>query len=181
MIFLAFFLALITISSYAADESCSVNTADREKEDAEKCLIMLKPDTVNRGLVGELIQRFEKKGFTLLEMKMVQAERSVLEEHYQEHTGKSFFPGLLDYMVSGPVVPMVWRGKNIITISRRMLGATDPLESLPGTIRGDLGVSKQMNLCHVSDSLDSAEREIKLWFPESNSSKRIDPLSAWKA
>ncbi|XP_023345504.1 nucleoside diphosphate kinase 1-like isoform X2 [Eurytemora carolleeae] len=169
MIFLAFFLALITISSYAADESCSVNTADREKEDAEKCLIMLKPDTVNRGLVGELIQRFEKKGFTLLEMKMVQAERSVLEEHYQ------------DYMVSGPVVPMVWRGKNIITISRRMLGATDPLESLPGTIRGDLGVSKQMNLCHVSDSLDSAEREIKLWFPESNSSKRIDPLSAWKA
>ncbi len=83
MIFPTFFLVLITISSYTADESCSANTADREKEDAEKCLIMLKPDTVNRGLVGELIQRFEKKGFTLLEMKMVQAERSILEEHYQ--------------------------------------------------------------------------------------------------
>ena len=83
MIFPTFFLVFITISSYAADESCSLNTADREEEDAEKCLILLKPDTVNRGLVGELIQRFEKKGFTLLEMKMVQAERSVLEEHYQ--------------------------------------------------------------------------------------------------
>ena len=103
MIYSSFFLVFILISSYSADESCRVNTADRELEEAEKCLIMLKPDTVNRGLVGELIQRFEKKGFTLLEMKLVQAEKSVLEEHYQGRF-KHIFMNLLGINHQGRLI-----------------------------------------------------------------------------
>jgi len=137
---------------------------NNDVEDLEKALILIKPDGVQRGLVGRIMSRFEQKGFQLQAMKLEMAERSTLENHYEEHAGKSFYPSLIDYMMSGPVVPMVWQGNNIIQIARGMLGATDPVKSAPGTIRGDFGVSKQMNLLHVSDSVESAQREIQLWF-----------------
>jgi len=136
------------------------------QDGVERCLIMLKPDAVERGLVGQLVSRFERKGFQLVALKFIHADSAILEKHYEEHAGKSFFAGLVDFMSRGPVVPMVWQGPNIVQISRMMLGATDPVNSLPGTIRGDFGLSKQENLVHVSDSVESAKREIDLWFTQ---------------
>ncbi|KAI8988570.1 nucleoside diphosphate kinase [Mycotypha africana] len=132
----------------------------------ERTFIMVKPDGVQRGLVGEIIKRFEQKGYQLLAMEMVHPTREILEEHYQEHKGKPFFPKIVDFMSSGPVVAMVWYGNEVIKTGRKMLGATNPLESAPGTIRGDFGVVTGRNICHGSDSAESAEREIKLWFPQ---------------
>jgi len=146
----------------------------------EQCLIMLKPDAVQRGLVGDIIQRLERKGFNLVAMKFVRAERELLEQHYQEHAERPFFRSLVQFMQSGPVVPMVWEGENIVQIARMMLGATDPAASLPGTIRGDFGVSKQMNLCHVSDSVASANAEIDLWFASSEIMQSGNALDSWK-
>jgi nucleoside-diphosphate kinase len=133
----------------------------------EKTFIMIKPDGVERGLVGEIIQRFEKKGFQIIACQMLILSRQLLEKHYAELKKKDFFPGLIKFMLSGPVVAMVWQGKGIITYARKILGETDPLVSLPGTIRGDLGVDLGRNLCHASDSLKSAKKEISLWFPKS--------------
>jgi len=144
-----------------AGDSCA-----RPQDEIERCLIMLKPDAVERGLVGELVARFERKGFKLAALKFILADSAILEKHYEEHAGKSFFAGLVEFMKRGPVVPMVWQGPNIVQISRMMLGATDPVNSLPGTIRGDFGQSKQENLVHVSDSVESAKREIDLWFSQ---------------
>jgi len=171
-------LFLLVPSVLSGGDLCS-NTIDREVE-VEKCLIMIKPDAVARGLAGEIILRLETKGFKMVAMKLVKAEKKVLEEHYQEHAERPFFPTLVDFMQSGPVLPMVWEGNNIVKIARGMLGATDPLDSLPGTIRGDMGLSKQMNLCHVSDSTEAAKREITLWFDESELISWKDDLSHWK-
>lgn len=133
----------------------------------ERTFIMIKPDGVERGLVGEIIQRFEKKGFQIIACQMLVPGRQLLEKHYAELKKKKFFPGLIEFMLSGPVVAMVWQGKGIITYARKILGETDPLVSLPGTIRGDLGVDLGRNLCHASDSLKSAKKEISLWFQKS--------------
>eukprot|EP00088_Acartia_fossae_P048772 TRINITY_DN5328_c0_g1_i2.p1 TRINITY_DN5328_c0_g1~~TRINITY_DN5328_c0_g1_i2.p1 ORF type:complete len:184 (+),score=22.44 TRINITY_DN5328_c0_g1_i2:790-1341(+) len=146
----------------------------------ERALIMLKPDGVQRNLVGRVISRFEEKGFKLVALKMGMAEREVLEKHYEEHAGKKFFESLMDYMLSGPVVPMVWEGNNVVKIARTMLGATDPLESAPGTIRGDFGLSKQKNILHVSDSVESANREIELWFKPSELVQWREAMQHWK-
>jgi len=127
---------------------------------------MVKPDGVNRGLVGKIIARFEERGYKLIALKMVHAAAPHLEEHYAEHKGKSFFPGIIKFMSSGPVVAMVWQGLDAVKTGRVMLGATNPLQSAPGSIRGDFGLSVGRNICHGSDSVESAEREIKLWFPE---------------
>jgi len=184
-LFLCFLTAGVTSSVDDGDKKCSHQSTSCEASivsspPPERCVIMVKPDGVQRGLVGEIVRRFERKGFQMIGMKMMRAERETLESHYAEHAGKSFFPGLIDYMLKGPVVPMVWQGKNIVPISRSMLGATDPVNSLPGTIRGDFGLSKQMNLCHVSDSQEAAEREIALWFQDGDIQNWTDEGRVWK-
>ncbi|GBC03900.1 hypothetical protein RclHR1_00540010 [Rhizophagus clarus] len=131
----------------------------------ERTYIMVKPDGVERGLVGEIVKRFEQKGYQLLAIQLFKPTREHLHEHYQDLKEKPFFPPLIEYMLSGPVVGMVWEGKEIVKTGRRMLGETNPLSSLPGTIRGDFCVETGRNLCHGSDSVESAEREIALWFP----------------
>ncbi|KAJ3196600.1 nucleoside diphosphate kinase [Irineochytrium annulatum] len=132
----------------------------------ERTYIMVKPDGVQRGLVGEIIKRFEAKGYQLAGLKLTAPGRAHLEEHYKDLKDKKFFPGLISYMTSGPVVAMVWVGKNAVKTGRVMLGETNPLASLPGTIRGDFAIDIGRNICHGSDSVESAEHEIKLWFPE---------------
>merc|ERR1711981_680423 len=139
----------------------------------ERTFIIIKPDGVQRGLVGEIIKRFEQKGFKLVAMKMMQASVEHLEEHYADLSKKPFFPGLVKYMASGPVVPMVWEGLNVVKTGRVMLGETNPRDSAPGTIRGDYCIQVGRNICHGSDSVESAEKEIKLWFTESE-------LTTWK-
>ncbi|KAG5645821.1 Nucleoside diphosphate kinase B [Asterophora parasitica] len=152
----------------------------------ERTYIMIKPDGVQRGLVGKIIQRFEERGFKLIALKLVQATEEHLEnrEHpnlilstatlltsidyadYADLKGKGFFPGLIKYMASGPVVATVWEGLDAVKTGRVMLGATNPLQSPVGSIRGDYSLAVGRNIIHGSDSVESAEKEIKLWFPE---------------
>ena len=121
---------------------------------------------VQRGLVGEIIKRFEQKGFKLVALKLTQASKAHMEKHYEDLKEKKFFPALVQYMISGPVVCMVWEGKDAIKMGRMLLGATKPSDSLPGTIRGDFAVDVGRNICHGSDLPDSAAAEIAHWFPE---------------
>ena len=129
----------------------------------ERTYIMIKPDGVQRGCVGEIIARFEKKGFKLLAMKLYSPSKQLLEEHYKDLKEKPFFPKLVEYMMMGPVVCMIWQGREVVKTGRKMLGATNPLNSEPGTIRGDYCIESGRNIIHGSDSVESAEREIKLW------------------
>merc|ERR1712142_693712 len=131
---------------------------------SERTFIMIKPDGVHRGLIGEIIKRFENKGFKLVAMKYMQASVEHLEKHYADLSKKPFFPGLVKYMASGPVVAMVWEGLNVVKTGRVMLGETNPADSLPGTIRGDFAVQVGRNICHGSDAVESANNEIALWF-----------------
>lgn len=128
---------------------------------------MIKPDGVQRGLIGEIIKRFEQKGFKLVAMKLMWASEEHLKLHYADLSGKGFFNGLIKYMASGPVCPMVWEGKGVVATGRVMLGETNPAESKPGTIRGDFCIEVGRNICHGSDAVDSAKKEMDLWFPES--------------
>ncbi len=132
----------------------------------ERTLVLLKPDAVGRGLVGEIISRFERKGLELAALKLVVLDRHGAEEHYAEHRGKPFFEGLVDFVVSGPLVAAVIEGRGAIGMVRAMVGATSGQDALPGTIRGDLGVSDRFNLVHASDAPESAAREIARFFRE---------------
>ncbi|CCF58800.1 hypothetical protein KAFR_0F02030 [Kazachstania africana CBS 2517] len=132
----------------------------------ERTFIAIKPDGVQRGLVSNIIGRFEKRGYKLVAIKLVQATEALLNEHYAEHVGKPFFPKMCNFMMSGPIVAMVWEGKDVVKQGRKMLGATNPQDSDMGTIRGDFGIDLGRNVCHGSDSVASAEREIKIWFNE---------------
>merc|ERR1712158_147974 len=134
----------------------------------ERSFIMIKPDGVQRGLVGDIIKRFEQKGFKLVAIKLMQASEDHLRKHYADLSSRPFFPGLVKYMASGPVVPMVWEGLNVVKTGRVMLGATNPADSAPGTIRGDYCIQVGRNICHGSDAVDSAAKEIALWFKEEN-------------
>ena len=125
---------------------------------------MVKPDGVHRGLVGEIIRRFEQRGYKLVAIKCVQATEDHLRTHYEDLSERPFFPGLVRYMASGPVVPMVFEGNDVVRMGRMMLGATNPRESDPGTIRGDYCVDIGRNVCHGSDAVESAKKEIALWF-----------------
>ncbi|KAF7990133.1 hypothetical protein HCN44_009868 [Aphidius gifuensis] len=147
-------------------------------ENKERTFIMIKPDGVQRGLVGKIIQRFEEKGFKLVAMKMVWASEDLLKEHYADLSKRPFFPSLVKYMSSGPVVPMVWEGLNAVKTGRVMLGETNPKDSAPGTIRGDYCVQVGRNIIHGSDAVESAEKEIKLWFGDEKKSEVVD-WSAW--
>ncbi|MFQ5491836.1 MAG: nucleoside-diphosphate kinase [Phycisphaerae bacterium] len=130
----------------------------------EKTLIILKPDCTHRRLIGRILQRFEDKGLTLAAMKLMQISTDLAERHYAPHKGKPFYPGLIEYITAGPVVVLVLTGPGCIAISRKMMGRTFGYEAEPGTIRGDYGASKTYNLVHGSDSPESAETEIALYF-----------------
>ncbi|MCB4207386.1 nucleoside-diphosphate kinase [Arthrobacter sp. UM1] len=135
---------------------------------AERTLVLVKPDGVERSLTGQILARIEAKGYRVTSLKMVEAERSVLEAHYAEHEGKPFYEPLLEFMSSGPVVAAVVEGHRVIEGFRSLAGTTDPTTAAPGTIRGDFGrdwgEKVQKNLVHGSDSVESAEREIGIWF-----------------
>ena len=133
----------------------------------EKTFLMVKPDGVERQVIGNIVDRFERRGFVMREAKLTTASRELAEAHYAEHADRPFFGELVDFITSGPVFAMVWEGENVIKLARIMMGATKPEESSPGTIRGDYAVTLSHNVIHGSDSLASAEREIGLWFPES--------------
>ena len=130
----------------------------------QRTLIIFKPDCVQRRLVGSILERFEAKGLRMAALKLIRVERAVAEKHYAEHHGKPFFEGLIGFITSSPVVVGVLVGNEAITVVRGMLGATNGAAALPGTIRGDYSISKQNNLIHGSDSPESAQREIALWF-----------------
>ncbi|MFP7169407.1 nucleoside-diphosphate kinase [Terribacillus sp. 7520-G] len=130
----------------------------------EKTFLMVKPDGVQRGLIGEIVTRFEKKGLKLLAGKMMVVSEEQAKTHYIEHESKPFFDSLISYITSGPVFAMVWEGKDAIKLTRSMIGATKPTEAAPGTIRGDYAVEMSRNLIHGSDSAESAEREIANMF-----------------
>lgn len=132
----------------------------------ERTFIAIKPDGVQRGIVGEIIRRFETKGFTLVGLKLMQVSRELAEQHYGVHKERPFFPGLVSFITSGPLIAMVWEGDGVIASARKLIGATNPLTAEPGTIRGDFGVSVGRNLIHGSDAPETAQQEIKLWFKE---------------
>lgn len=132
----------------------------------EKTFLMVKPDGVQRNLIGEIVARFEKKGFQLVGAKLMNIPTALAEEHYGEHKERPFFGELVDFITSGPVFAMVWQGENVIATARQMMGATNPKDAAPGTIRGDYGVTVGKNIIHGSDSPESAVREIGLFFPE---------------
>lgn len=134
--------------------------------DIEKTFVMVKPDGVQRGLIGEVISRLERKGLKIVAMKMMKIEDSLAKEHYAEHKEKPFFGDLISYITSGPVVAMVVEGKEAVKVVRMLVGQTNPREALPGTIRGDYGMDVGRNVIHASDSTSSAEREINLFFKE---------------
>lgn len=125
---------------------------------------MVKPDGVQRNLIGEIVSRFEKKGYQLVGAKLMTVSRELAEEHYAEHKERPFFGELVDFITSGPVFAMVWQGNNVISTARAMMGKTNPADAASGTIRGDFATSVGMNIIHGSDSPESAEREIGLWF-----------------
>ncbi|WP_027717446.1 nucleoside-diphosphate kinase [Desulfovirgula thermocuniculi] len=132
----------------------------------ERTFVMVKPDGVQRGLVGEIISRFEKRGLKIVGLKMMQVTRELAEAHYGEHRGKPFFAPLVEYITSGPVVAMVLEGKNAVSVVREMMGATDPQKAAPGTIRAAYGLDIGRNVIHGSDGEESARREIALFFGE---------------
>jgi nucleoside-diphosphate kinase len=145
----------------------------------ERTYIMIKPDGVQRGLVGQIIQRFETKGFKLVAMKLAQPGVDKFKEHYADLAGKGFFNGLVEYAASGPVCCMVWEGANVVLTGRKMLGATKPFDSEPGTIRGDFCIDVGRNVCHGSDSVESANKEIALWFSDAELCGWTDHSDAW--
>jgi nucleoside-diphosphate kinase len=138
----------------------------REGDPVERTFVMVKPDGVQRGLVGEIISRLERKGLKIVAMKMLRISKELAQEHYAEHRAKPFFSSLVGYITSAPVVAMVVEGKNAVKVVRKLVGATNPSEAEPGTIRGDFGLDLGRNVVHASDSVMSADREIRLFFRE---------------
>tara|TARA_Y100001970_G_C13920006_1_gene692952 strand:- start:265 stop:723 length:459 start_codon:yes stop_codon:yes gene_type:complete len=140
---------------------------------SERTFIAIKPDGVQRGLVGEILGRFEKKGFKLVALKQLQPSREIAEKHYGVHRERPFFQGLVEFITSGPIVAMVWEGDGVIANARKLIGATKPLEAEPGTIRGDLAINIGRNVIHGSDAPETAAFEIELWFNDSE-------ISCWE-
>ena len=131
-----------------------------------RTLILVKPDAFERGLTGEVIARFERKGLRISAMRQLTADEAIANEHYAEHTDKPFFGELVDFITGGPLVAIVFDGNDAVVAARQLIGATNPLEAAPGSIRGDFATEVTFNLVHGSDSDESAEREISIWFPD---------------
>lgn len=132
----------------------------------ETTLVLVKPGGVARDLIGEVLKRIEARNLHIVALKLINADRKVVEDHYGEHKGKPFFEGVCDYLTSGPVVALAVKGDNAVKAIRMMMGATNPLEATPGTVRGDLALSIEDNLVHSSSDPEAAAREVALWFPE---------------
>ncbi|GAA0444255.1 nucleoside-diphosphate kinase [Lentibacillus halophilus] len=145
----------------------------------EKTFLMVKPDGVQRNLVGEMVSRFERKGFKLVGAKLMQMSDDMAKTHYDEHQDKPFYGELVEFITSGPVFAMVWEGENVIAIARDMMGKTNPLEAAPGTIRGDYGMTVGKNIIHGSDSPESAEKEINLFFQDNEIKTYSKQDSEW--
>ncbi len=145
----------------------------------ERTFLMIKPDGVQRNLVGEVIKRFETKGFTLVGLKLMNVSKELAEQHYDVHKERPFFPGLVQFITSGPVVAMVWEGDGVIASARKIIGATNPLNAEPGTIRGDYGVTVGRNLIHGSDAPETAQNEIALWFKDEELVSWQPSLTSW--
>jgi nucleoside-diphosphate kinase len=145
----------------------------------EKTLILAKADAVARGLVGEILARFERRGYTLAALKLLTVDEARAKMHYAEHDGKPFFAGLVEYITSAPLVAMVIEGSDAIEGCRATIGATNPIKSAPGTIRGDYGQTIGRNLVHGSDSVESARREIAIWFEPSEIFSRPPDQEKW--
>lgn len=132
----------------------------------ETTLVLIKPGGVQRNLIGEIVRRIEARGLSISGLKLVNAERATVEEHYAEHKGKGFFESVVGYLTSAPIVAIAVSGPNAAKAIRTMFGATNPIDAAPGTVRGDLALTIEENLVHSSDGLEAAERELGLWFPE---------------
>lgn len=145
----------------------------------ETTLIILKPDAVQRGLIGRVISRIEDKGLQLAGAKLMRVPKQLAEKHYAEHAGKPFYPGLIEFITSTPVMVLAVRGPEAIAVCRKLMGKTKGTEAEPGTIRGDFGVSPGFNLVHGSDSAESAERELALWFESGELIDYETSLSPW--
>ncbi|KAG9233927.1 nucleoside diphosphate kinase [Amylocarpus encephaloides] len=140
----------------------------------EQTFIAIKPDGVQRGLISPIIGRFENRGYKLVGIKMITPGKEHLEKHYADLSSKPFFPGLIKYMESGPICAMIWEGRDAVKTGRTLLGATNPLASAPGSIRGDFAIDVGRNVCHGSDSVENAKKEIALWFKEGE-------ITSWKS
>jgi nucleoside-diphosphate kinase len=134
--------------------------------ESSRTLVLIKPDAFERGLTGEVLARFERKGLRIAALRQLHVDEDFAERHYAEHTEKPFFGELVEFITRGPLVAAVFEGPDAVVAARQIIGATDPLEAAPGSIRGDLALEVTFNLAHGSDSDESAEREISLWFPE---------------
>ena len=146
---------------------------------SERTLVMLKPGTLQRRIAGEVLSRFERRGLKLIALKMLQIDEALAEKHYAEHRGKDFYGPLVEYITSSPVLAMILEGPGAIGMVRRLVGATNVNESLPGSIRGDYGASTRLNIVHASDSSESAQREISLYFTEKEIFSWEDPNAPW--
>ncbi|MGL5805352.1 MAG: nucleoside-diphosphate kinase [Xenococcaceae cyanobacterium] len=145
----------------------------------ERTFVMVKPDGVQRNIIGEVIRRFETKGFTLVGLKLMKVSRELAEKHYAVHKERPFFGSLVDFITSGPVVAIVWQGDGVVASARKIIGATNPLNAEPGTIRGDFGVNIGRNLIHGSDAIETAQTEIALWFSEQELANWEPANKAW--
>lgn len=145
----------------------------------ERTFCLVKPDGVQRGLVGEIVQRFESRGLQLVALKMVRISHELAQQYYKEHVGKPFFDGLVEYVTSGPAVAMLWEGENAVAVVRKTMGATDPAKAEPGTIRADYGLQIGRNVVHGSDSLESAKREASLFFRPEEIHSYTRPHDPW--
>lgn len=145
----------------------------------ERTFLMVKPDGVQRNLIGEIVSRFEKKGFQLVGAKLMAIPTELAERHYGEHKERPFFGELVDFITSGPVFAMVWEGENVILTARQMMGSTNPKDAAPGTIRGDFGITVGKNVIHGSDSPESAVREIGLFFEEKELVEYSKLINQW--
>ncbi|MGF1576697.1 MAG: nucleoside-diphosphate kinase [Cyanophyceae cyanobacterium] len=145
----------------------------------ERTFLAIKPDGVQRQLVGTIVSRLESRGFQLVGLKLMQVSKELAEAHYAEHKERPFFGGLVEFITSGPVVAMVWEGKGVVAAARKMIGKTNPLDSEPGTIRGDFGIDIGRNIIHGSDATETATREIALWFKPEELTIWSPASSAW--
>jgi nucleoside-diphosphate kinase len=145
----------------------------------ERTFLAVKPDGVQRHLVGEIIRRYETKGFKLVGLKLIHPTRELAENHYAVHKERPFFAGLVNFITSGPVVAMVWEGDGVVASARKIIGATNPLTAEPGTIRGDYGANIGRNIIHGSDAIETAQTEIALWFKSEELVEWTPSLTAW--
>lgn len=145
----------------------------------ERTLVLVKPDGVQRGLIGEVIARLERRGLRLVAAKFLQVGRELAEQHYAVHQGKPFYEGLVNYITSAPVMAMVWEGPNAVAAVRQTMGATRPTEAAPGTIRHDFGLTIGRNLTHASDSPENGEKEANLWFKPEELVSWQRPIDSW--